>query len=334
MGNITFLHPAFFWLFLLLPPAIGWYIWKGRQQTATLTVSSLNGFKAAPSLLAKLKPALFALRLLALSAIIVALARPRTMDVNNRTIVTQGIDIVISLDVSGSMLAKDLQPNRMEAIKGVAAAFVDERPNDRIGLVVYAAESYTKTPVTSDHAIVKQAINSIKYEGNILKDGTDIGIGLATAINRLKASRAKSRIIILLTDGVNNSGFMNPSMASDIAKQFGIKIYTIGVGTNGMAEFPYMKAEDGTIIYRPMKVEIDEQLMKDIATKTDGKYFRATDNNSLKSVYNEINKLETSEIKDTRFYNYDEKFRPFLFIALGLLIVELIVKRTLYRSFI
>ncbi|QYJ68965.1 vWA domain-containing protein [Flavobacterium litorale] len=334
MGDVTFLHPAFFWLFLLLPLAIGWYIWKRKQQTATLTISTLNGFKVKPSVVAKLKPVLFALRLLALSAIIVALARPRSVDVSSRTKTTRGIDIVMAMDVSGSMLAKDLKPNRLEALKEVAGTFVDNRLNDRIGLVVYAGESYTKTPVTSDKQLVKEAIKSVAYDDTVLQDGTGIGVGLATAINRLKESKAKSRIIILLTDGVNNAGFIDPRMAADIAKEYGIKVYTIGLGTNGNAPFPYAKAPNGRLLYRNMKVEIDENLMKEIAEKTDGQYFRATSNSKLKSIYDEINKLETTEINEMKFYNYDEKYRPWVLIALGLLLVEVLLRKTIYRSFI
>lgn len=334
MKEVTFLHPGFFWLFVLLPLAIGWYLWKRREQTATLKISSLNAFKAKPSLLGRLKPVLFALRLLALSAMIVALARPRSVDVNSRTKTTRGIDIVMAMDVSGSMLAKDLKPNRMEALKDVAEDFVEGRPNDRIGLVVYAGESYTKTPVTSDKALVIQSIQSVQYDDTVLKDGTGIGVGLATAINRLKDSKAKSRIIILLTDGVNNSGTIDPRMAADMAKEFGIKVYTIGIGTNGNALFPYAKQPNGQFLYKMMPVEIDEGLMKEIAKKTDGKYFRATTNSKLKEIYDEINKLETTEIEEMKFYNYDEKYPPFVWLALGLLLVEVLARKTLYRSFI
>ena len=334
MKEVTFLHPGFFWLFTLLPLAIGWYLWKRRQQTATLKISSLNAFKAKPSLLGRLKPVLFALRLLALSAMIVALARPRSVDVNSRTKTTRGIDIVMAMDVSGSMLAKDLKPNRMEALKDVAEDFVEGRPNDRIGLVVYAGESYTKTPVTSDKALVIQSIQSIQYDDTVLKDGTGIGVGLATAINRLKDSKAKSRIIILLTDGVNNSGTIDPRMAADMAKEYGIKVYTIGIGTNGNAQFPYAKQPNGQFLYKMMPVEIDESLMKEIAKKTDGEYFRATTNSKLKEIYDEINKLETTEIEEMKFYNYDEKYPPFVWLALGLLLLEVLARKTLYRSFI
>jgi Ca-activated chloride channel family protein len=333
MAKITFLNPEFFWLFLLIPLAIIWLVLKRNQQSATLKVSSIKGFKSSNSLLARLKPYLNVLRLLALSSLIVAMARPRTVDISNKTKTTKGIDIVMAVDVSGSMLAKDLKPNRMEALKRVAADFVEQRPNDRIGLVVYASEAYTKTPVTSDKAVVEQAIESIKYD-NVLQDGTGIGMGLATAVNRLKDSKAKSKVIILLTDGVNNAGFIEPETAADIAKQYGIKVYTIGIGTNGMAEFPYAIGANGQFLFQMMKVEIDERLMKSIAQKTDGKYFRATSNDKLAEIYAEINKLETTEIEELKFYDYDEKYRVFVWLAGFLVLVEVGLRNTVYRSFI
>lgn len=333
MKEITFLNPGFFWLFALLPLAIAWYLWKRKQQAPTLKISSLQGFQASSSLLAKLEPVLFVMRLLALSAVIVAMARPRTVDISNETKTTKGIDIVIAVDVSGSMLAKDLKPNRMEALKRVASDFVSQRPNDRIGLVVYAAEAYTKTPVTSDKAIIIDAVNSIKYD-NVLQDGTGIGMGLTTAVNRLKDSKAKSKVIILLTDGVNNAGFIEPETASDIAEQYGIKVYTIGIGTNGMAEFPYAIAANGQFLFRMMQVEIDEKLMRSIARKTGGKYFRATSNSKLAQIYSEINKLETTEIEELRYYDYDEKYRPLILLAGLLVIMEIALRNTIFKSFI
>jgi Ca-activated chloride channel homolog len=333
MGKVTFLNPEFFWLFLLIPMAVAWMYWKRNEQSATLKISSTQGFKSSNSLIVKLKPVLNVLRILALSSLIIAMARPRTVDVSNQTKTTKGIDIVMAIDVSGSMLAKDLKPNRMEALKDVAAYFVEERPNDRIGLVVYASESYTKTPVTSDKAVVLEAIKSIKYD-QVLKDGTGIGMGLATAVNRLKDSKAKSKVIILLTDGVNNAGFIEPETAADIAKQYGIKVYTIGIGTNGMAESPYALSPTGQILFQMMKVEIDEQLLKNIARKTEGKYFRATSNSKLAEIYAAINKLETTEIEELRFYDYDEKYRPFVWLAGFLLLLEIGLRNTIYRSFI
>ena len=333
MNKVTFLNPEFFWLFLLIPMVIGWQIWKRNEQTATLKISSLQGFKTSKSFLAKLKPMLFIFRLLALSSLIIAMARPRTVDVSSKTKTTKGIDIVMSVDVSGSMLAKDLKPNRMEALKVVAENFVKARPNDRIGLVVYASEAYTKSPVTSDKAVVLDAIRSIKYD-NVLQDGTGIGMGLTTAINRLKDSKAKSKIVILMTDGVNNAGFIEPQTASDIAQQYGIKVYTIGIGSNGMADFPYASAPNGQFLFRLMKVESDESLLRSIAKNTGGKYFRANSNQKLESIYNEINKLETTEIQELKFYDYDEKFRSFALFAGLLLLVEIGLRNTLFRSFI
>lgn len=333
MGKLSFLNPEFFWLFLLIPMAAAWLYWKRNEQSATLKMSSTAGFKGSNSLATKLKPMLNVLRLLALSSLIIAMARPRTVDISNQTKTTKGVDIVMAMDVSGSMLAKDLRPNRMEALKDVAADFVGERPNDRIGLVVYASEAYTKTPVTSDKAVVLEAIKSIKYD-NVLQDGTGIGMGLATAVNRLKDSKAKSKVVILLTDGVNNAGFIEPETAADIAKQYGIKVYTIGLGTNGMAESPYALAPNGQILFQMAKVEIDESLLRSIARKTDGKYFRATSNSKLAEIYASINKLETTEIQELKFYDYDEKFRPFVWIAGLLLLVEIGLRKTVYRSFI
>jgi Ca-activated chloride channel family protein len=333
MDKITFLNPEFFWLFLLIPVAVVWLFWKKNQQSATLKISSIQGFKNSDSLLVKLKPILNVFRVLALSSLIVAMARPRTVDVSNKTKTTKGIDIVMAIDVSGSMLAKDLKPDRMQALKKLAADFVEERPNDRIGLVVYASEAYTKTPVTSDKAVILDAIRSIKYD-NVLVDGTGIGMGLATAVNRLKDSKAKSKVVILMTDGVNNAGFIEPDTASDIAKQYGIKVYTIGIGTNGMAMFPYAIAPNGKFLFQMMKVEIDEQMMKKIANNTGGKYFRATSNSKLAEIYATINKLETTEIEELKFYDYDEKFRPFVWFAGFLLLLEIGLRKTVFRSFI
>ena len=333
MKEVSFLNPEFFWLFLLLPVVVLWQIWKRKQQSATLKISSVKGFKAQKSLLAKLKPFLFVLRLLALSSLIVAMARPRKVDISSQTKSTKGIDIVMAIDVSGSMLAKDLSPNRMEALKKVAENFVEGRPNDRIGLVVYASEAYTKTPVTSDKAIILQAIQSIKYD-NVLQDGTGIGMGLTTAVNRLKDSKAKSKVIILMTDGVNNAGFIEPETASQIAKEYGIKVYTIGIGTNGNAMFPYAYAPNGGFLFRMMPVEIDVNLLQTIARNTGGKYFRASSNSKLESIYAAINKLETTEIQELKFYDYDEKYRPFVWIAGILILLEFGLRNSIYRSFI
>ena len=263
---------------------------------------------------------------------ITALARPQTVDVSSKTKTTRGVDIVMAIDVSASMLAKDLKPNRLEALKNVAADFIKGRPNDRIGLVEYAGESYTKTPITSDKSIVLQSLKDIKYN-TVITGGTAIGMGLATAVNRIKDSKAKSKIIILLTDGVNNAGFIDPQTASELAVEYGVKTYTIGLGTNGMALSP-IAIRNGVFQYGRTQVEIDEKLLKEIAEVTGGKYFRATNNRKLKEIYKEIDALEKTEVEEFKFYNYEEKFRPLVFLALGLLLFEFLLRFTLFRSFI
>jgi len=329
MTNVTFLNPDFFWLFATFPLLIAWYVFTLKKQEPTLKISSLKGFEPTKSWLGKFKPILFVFRLLALSLLIVGMARPQTVEVTSRTKSTQGIDIVIAIDVSGSMLARDLKPNRLEALKRVASEFVRERPTDRIGIVVYAAESYTKTPVTSDKEIILSAIRDLKYD-NV----SAIGMGLATAVNRLKQSKAKSKVIILMTDGENNSGFLEPRTAAEIAKEYGIKVYAIGIGTNGMAEMPYAYEPNGNLLYRMTEVKIDEKLMRDIAETTNGKYYRATSNTRLNEIYDQINKLEKTDIEELKYFNYDEKYRNLILLAGGLLLLEFLLKKTLFRGFI
>ncbi len=333
LEGITFLNKAFFWLFLTLPLAIIWYYFKYNKQTAELKISSTKGFKATKSWLPKFRHLLFIFRILALSFLITALARPRTVDVSSKTKTTRGIDIVMAIDVSASMLAKDLRPNRLEALKKVAAQFIKGRPNDRIGLVEYAGESYTKTPITSDKSIVLRALNEIRYN-TIIEGGTAIGMGLATSVNRLKDSKAKSKVIILLTDGVNNSGFIDPKIAGELAVEFGIKVYAIGIGTNGMALSPIALDRNGNFQYGRVQVEIDEDLLKEIANETGGKYFRATNNKKLQQIYEDINKLEKTEVEEFKYYNYEEKFRPLVLLALAFLALEWLLRYTLFRSFI
>jgi Ca-activated chloride channel family protein len=312
--TIEFLNKEFFWGFLVLPLVTLWYIFKHNKQTAELKISSLSGFKLSSSIWSKLRHVLFILRLLALALLITAIARPRTVDVSTKTKTTRGIDIVMAIDVSASMLAKDLRPNRLEALKEVAADFIKGRPNDRIGLVEYAGEAYTKTPITSDKTLVLRSLRDIKYN-TIIEGGTAIGMGLATSVNRLKDSRAKSKVIILLTDGVNNSGFIDPKIASELAVEYGIKTYTIGLGTNGMALSPSGFNPNGTFRYSRQQVKIDEDLLKEIAQATGGRYFRATNNQKLIEIYEEINKLETTEIEERKYYNYEEKYRPLVVLA-------------------
>ena len=334
MMNSSFMHPHFLWLLLVLPIALFWHYFIKNQQDVALKMSTTEGLSTKKTLLIQLRPFLYVLKLLALGFIIIALARPRNTQKSSYTDNTSGIDIVIATDVSGSMLATDFKPNRLEAIKEVAHSFIQKRVNDRIGLVVYAGESYTRTPVTSDKAMLLNSLKEVQYNGMVLQDGTAIGIGLATAINRLKDSKTKSKIIILLTDGVNNLGSLDPISAAEIAKAYGIKVYTVGVGTNGMANFPVAKDTNGNIVFQPQKVEIDEKLMQEIATTTNGKYFRATDNKKLEAIYDEIDRLEKSKITENRFMMFDEQFRPWLLMGLFLLVLEMILSRTIFKSFI
>lgn len=329
--GVDFTQNEFLWLLLLVPVLVLWYVIKLKKQTAQLSISSVQGFQKN-SIWSTLKHLLFGLRMLAVALVVLALARPQTVDVSSKTKTTRGIDIVMAIDVSASMLAKDLKPNRLEALKNVAGDFIKGRPNDRIGLVEYAGESYTKTPITSDKGIVLQSLKTIKYN-TVITGGTAIGMGLATAVNRIKDSKAKSKIIILLTDGVNNAGFIDPQTASELAVEYGIKTYTIGLGTNGMALSP-IAIRNGVFQYGKIQVEIDEELLKEIAEVTSGKYFRATNNRKLKEIYKEIDKLEKTEVEEFKFYNYEEKFRPLIWFALGLLLFEFLLRFTIFRSFI
>ena len=331
--GIYFANPDYLWLLLSVPLVICWHLFTRKRSQAALKISSLNGFHLKSSFLARLQPFLFLFRIFSLALIIFALARPQTTDVSTRTKTNKGIDIVMAIDVSSSMLAQDLKPNRLTALKRVASSFVDDRVSDRIGLVIYAGESYTKTPITSDRSIVKSALAAIRFEG-LIEDGTAIGMGLATAVNRLKDSRAKSKVIILLTDGVNNSGFIDPKIASELAVEYQIKTYTIGLGSNGRARAPVGLLPNGKFQYGMTKVEIDEDLLKEIAEKTGGLYFRATNNKKLEEIYGEINKLEKTEIEEFKYYNYNEKFRPLVLLALVLILIEWFLKNTLFRSFI
>jgi Ca-activated chloride channel family protein len=332
-NNFEFLNPEFLWLLTLIPLLAIWYFFTRKKDGAVLTMPSIKGFKAETSILAKLKPFLYLLRLAALGFLFIALSRPRTVSVSKKIKTNKGIDIVMAIDVSASMLARDLKPNRLEALKKVAVDFVQRRPNDRIGIVVYAGESFTQTPITSDKGIVKRTISELKW--GQLEGGTAIGMGLGSSVNRLKDSKAKSKVIILLTDGVNNSGNIDPKTATELAKELGIKVYTIGIGTNGTADFPWSKdPRTGRLQFRKQKVEIDEDLLKHIALETEGKYFRATNNTKLKEIYDEIDQLEKTKIEEFKYYNYQEKYRTLVFFSLGLLLLEFILRNTLFKSFI
>ncbi len=331
--NITFANPGWFWLLLVIPPLVLWYILKRHQQTAPLKISSLNGFRTKQGLLPRLKPVLFVLKMLGLIFLITAMARPRTMEVSKKVETKNGIDIVLAVDISASMLARDLKPNRMEALKDVATNFVKGRPNDRIGVVVYAGAAYTKTPVTSDRRIVLNAIKSIRFEDDI-KQGTAIGMGLATAINRLKDSKAKSKVIILMTDGVNNAGFIDPYTAAELAAKYHIKVYTIGLGTNGSALTPVGIYPNGQFQFARMPVQIDTKLLKTIAKETGGQYFRATDKDKLQQIYNEIDKMEKTKIKEYTYKSYTEKYKPLVIIAGIFFLFEFLLRYTIFRSFV
>ena len=331
--KIEFLNPEFLWILIVVPIAITWFILKKNKLNNSISIPNTSALLSQSSILPKLKPFLNILRIFSLIFIIIALARPQTIDVSTKVKNNQGIDIVMAIDVSASMLAKDLKPNRLEALKNVASNFILDRTNDRIGLVEYAGESYTKTPITSDKNIIIKSLKEINYN-TIIEGGTAIGMGLATSVNRIKDSKAKSKVIILLTDGVNNSGFIDPNTAAELAIEYGIKIYTIGIGTNGMALSPVGVDNNGKFSYAKIQVEIDEDLLIEIAEITGGKYFRATDNKKLQEIYGEINKLEKSDIEEIKYYNHEEKYRLYILLAIIFLTTELILKYTLFRSFI
>lgn len=331
--GIYFANPNYLWLLLILPVILTWQIFSRNKTQPLLKMPSLSNFQEGSFFWARIFHGLFIFRLCAIGLIILAIARPQTVDISTRTKTNKGIDIVMAIDVSSSMLAQDLKPDRLTALKRVAAEFIEDRRSDRIGLVVYAGESYTKTPITSDKNIVKSSMREINFQG-LIEDGTAIGMGLATSVNRLKDSKAKSKIIILLTDGVNNSGFIDPKIATELAVEFGIKTYTIGLGSNGTALAPVGILPNGKFKYGLTKVEIDEALLKEIALKTGGIYFRATNNQKLEEIYQEINKLEKTEIEEFKYYNYEEKYRILILLAIGFIIFEWIFRNTLFKSFI
>ena len=332
MDNLVFKNPEFLWLLLLIPVIIFFMYYFRFKKVSNLKISSFDNFKTK-SFKSKLHPLLNTLRIISIVLIIIALSRPQEISNSSRTKTSSGIDIVIAVDISSSMLAQDLKPNRLEALKSVASEFINDRINDRIGLVIYAGESYTKTPVTSDKEVVINSLTEISFDG-IIDDGTAIGMGLATSVNRLKDSKAKSKVIILLTDGVNNSGFIDPSTAADLASTYGIKTYTIGLGTNGNARAPVALNPNGSFRFGITKVEIDEDLLNEVADKTGGKYFRATDNRKLEEIYEEINKLEKTEVEEIKYSDIDEKYRPFALLAFVLISLELFLKYVIFRSVI
>lgn len=327
--DIGFDQPWFFALLVLLPALIVWYIAKHNQQASAISISSVS----APGLgswKTSMRHLPFVLRLLALASIIVALARPQSTW-NEQVANGEGIDIMLCIDVSGSMKAQDLQPNRLEAAKAVAIDFVKKRLTDRIGVVIFSGESFTQCPLTTNYGVLEQSIASIR--SGLLEDGTAIGSGLGTSVERLRTSKSKTKVVILITDGVDNGGrILDPNTAKEIAKAFGVRVYAIGVGTDGVATTPTRTALGDTIM-DVQRVAIDERLLTQIATETGGKYFRAKDNEGLKKVYAEIDGFEKSTVEITTTTKYVEKFMPFALAALALLLLELLLRHLLFKKF-
>ena len=328
MNGITFANPLYLYLLAVVPAMITFYLIKQQKTTASLRMPGLQPFvRAGITYRHYLRHILFGLHALAVILLIIVIARPQSTNKFQNTS-TEGIDIVLTLDISGSMLAKDFRPDRLEASKNVATEFISGRPYDRIGLVIFSGESFTQCPLTTDHAVLINLLREI--QSGMIEDGTAIGMGLATAVNRIKDSEAKSKVIILLTDGVNNRGEIAPATAAGIAKTYGIRVYTIGVGTQGVAPYPVQTPYG--IQYQNMPVEIDEGILQEISQTTGGKYFRATDNDKLIQVYREIDKLEKSKIDVRQFSRKEEKFLIPSIIAFCLLILELIIRNTLFRN--
>ncbi|RHR51837.1 VWA domain-containing protein [Parabacteroides sp. AF17-28] len=326
---MVFANPTYLYLLLLLIPMIGWYIYKLSKNQASLQVSSTEVFDAPGASTWKvwLRHVPFVLRMAAIAVLIVILARPQSTN-SWQNSSTEGIDIMLAMDISGSMRAQDLKPDRLEASKDVAASFINGRPNDNIGLVVFAAESFTQCPLTTDHTVLLNLFKDV--QPGIIQDGTAIGLGLANAVSRIKDSQAKSKVIILLTDGVNNQGEIAPVTAAEIAKTFGVRVYTIGVGTQGKAPYPFQTAFG--IQYMDVDVEIDEPTLKQIAATTGGQYFRATDNASLKEIYSEIDKMEKTKISVQEYSKKQEEYKNWALLLFSLLLVEILLRNTLLRN--
>jgi Ca-activated chloride channel family protein len=326
--SISFGWPEAFWFALIVPVMIVWYILKSGVAQAGVKVSSSKRFADLSSLKNLLRHIPFVLRMFCLLFFIIALARPHIKN-ERQEFQGEGVDIVLCIDISGSMMAQDFTPNRIEAAKKVAEDFVNSRTDDRIGVVIFSGESFTQCPLTTDRDVLMASIDGIHT--GLLDDGTAIGEGLATGVDRLRNSKTKSKVIILLTDGINNGGLIDPITARDIAKTFGIKVYKIGVGTEGVAPFPVNTPEG--VMMEQQKVEIDEDLLKDIATETGGKYYRATNNAVLSNIYKDINGLEKSKIQSTTYTSYNEKYFPFVMIALACLLLEVVLRFTYLKKF-
>lgn len=325
-NHISFQNPEYFWLMLIIPVILVWYILRNKKLQGTFKISTISSF--GKSKFPYFRHTIIFLRLLGIAALITAIARPQTSS-SWQDVTTEGIDIVISMDISASMLAEDFKPNRLEASKEVAMKFISERPNDRIGLVIYSGESFTQCPLTTDHDVLLNLFKDVK--NGMIDDGTAVGMGLATAVNRLKDSEAKSKVVILLTDGVNNSGSIPPITAAEIAREFGIRVYTVGIGSNGTAPTPYQD-QFGRTVYQDVPVRIDEKTLNEISKTTDGKYFRALNKNKLEGIYKEIDKLEKSKINVTDYRKKAEHFWPFALIAAIVLMLEFLLKNTIFKS--
>lgn len=329
MNNIEFAYPWILGGLIVLPILWVWHFLRFEKRKTLVNLPTLQFAKGKkPTLKIVLLHSLFVLKTIAIGLLLVAIARPQSSS-SWQNVKAEGIDIVLVMDISGSMLARDLEPNRLEAAKEVASEFIDMRVNDRIGLVIYAGEAYTQSPLTTDHSVIKNLMGDLK--NGMVEDGTAIGVGLATAVNRLKETEAKSKIVVLLTDGTNNSGDIPPLTAAEIAQKFGIKVYTIAIGTNGMAPMPYQQP-NGKIGYVNQKVSIDEITLKKIAKQTNGQYFRATDNESLEEIYATIDTLEKTEIDVKEFRKRNEQFYPWAMAAAILLLLEFILQKTIFKS--
>lgn len=327
--SLQLMHPSLLWLLLILIPLIAWYIYSRRTSSPTLRMSTSAAFDRLPaSWRAMLRHVIFAMRLAALACLIVVLCRPQSSDSWSESDV-EGTDIIVALDVSTSMLARDFKPDRFAAAKDVATRFVSGREHDNIGLVIFAGESFTQVPMTMDNATVVNAIGQVKME--MLEDGTAIGDGIATSINRIKSGKAKSKSIILLTDGSNNTGVVAPLTAAQIARQYGIKIYTIGVGSNGSAPYPVGYDFAGRLQYQTLPVVIDEATLKKIAQVTGGKYFRATNKGVLEQIFSEIDRLEKTHLDVQHFTHTDDNYLPWAIAALTLLLLSMLIDYTLAR---
>jgi Ca-activated chloride channel homolog len=329
MNNIQFAHPNYLYLLFGIIPLVVWYIFRNKTLQADLKISSISTLKSiGKSLRVSLRHLPFVLRMLVLVFVVIILARPQSVN-RQEKVTTEGIDIVLAMDISGSMLARDFTPDRLEASKNIAIEFISSRPDDRLGLVVFSAESFTQCPLTTDHAVLINLFKDIK--SGMVEDGTAIGLGLSNAVKRLKDSDAKSKVVILLTDGMNNTGSIDPLTAAEIAKTFGIRVYTIGVGIKGMAPYPFQDVFGRTILQK-IPVEIDEPTLQQIADLTNGKYFRATNNEKLRQIYQEIDKLEKTKIDVKEYSRKQEQYRSFAGIAMVLLMLEILLRYIVFRS--